>query len=92
MKILKKKPEISKNSISYYKFKSKKLKQKYRQCRLRPMLPSFTGFIKKSVALKRGRCLPEDSKVFKREIFALLFTYQSSYQADDYNFVYKISC
>ena len=56
------------------------------------MLPSFTGFIKKSVALKRGRCLPEDSKVFKREIFALLFTYQSSYQADDYNFVYKISC
>ena len=30
--------------------------------------------------------------MLKREIFALPLTYQSSNQADDYNFVYKIPC
>ena len=69
--------------------KSKKLKQKHRQCTSNASIIYWV--YKKSVAVKGGRCLPEDSKVFKREIFALLFTYQSSYQADDYNFVYKIS-
>ena len=57
---------------------------------IRPSLPSFTGARKKSVAVRGGRRIPKTHKVFKREIFALPFTYQSSYQADDYNFVYKI--
>ena len=82
------KPEIL-ELTSYCKFKLKEPKREKIDY-VRPSLPPFTGAKKESVAVRGGR--PKTQNRFKREIFALPFTYQSSNQADDYNFVYKIPC